>query len=252
MKTNIILAGVGGQGVLSLAAILDKAAIRSGLYFKQSEVHGMSQRGGAVYAHLRISDKPIQSDLIPKGAADMILSLEPLEALRYLEYLKELGILITSITPMQNIPDYPSLEQIEKAIFQLPRQLSIDSEQLARLAGNVRAQNAVMLGAASYYLPFNPDLLKVILRETFESKGERIVDVNLTAFNYGANEGRVFRTLMEKDLDPKTALKIVSKLEPNDLDQEILDEWADRCKHEPQIIGYLMKHEGLFSLRQNR
>ena len=87
MKTDIILCGVGGQGILSIATVLGQAATASGLYLKQAEVHGMSQRGGDVQSNLRLSTERIWSDLIPKGQADLIISMEPMEALRYLPYL---------------------------------------------------------------------------------------------------------------------------------------------------------------------
>jgi indolepyruvate ferredoxin oxidoreductase, beta subunit len=112
MKTDIILAGVGGQGILTIAATIGMAAVNKNLYLKQAEVHGMSQRGGDVQSNLRISDKPIYSDLIAKGCADIILSVEPMEALRYLPYLKKGGYVITNIVPFKNIPDYPETESI--------------------------------------------------------------------------------------------------------------------------------------------
>ena len=105
MKSDIILSGVGGQGIVSIAATIAMAALDSNLNIKQSEVHGMSQRGGAVYSHLRISDTDISSDLIPLGKADIIISVEPMESLRYLPWLKEDGWLVTNSTPFINIPD---------------------------------------------------------------------------------------------------------------------------------------------------
>ncbi|HSE37567.1 MAG TPA: 2-oxoacid:acceptor oxidoreductase family protein, partial [Blastocatellia bacterium] len=112
MKYDIILAGVGGQGVLSVSAVIGSAARSQGLFVKLSEVHGMSQRGGGVVANLRLADKPIASDLIPLGGASMILSMEPLESLRYLNYLSPEGVLITSTNPVVNIPDYPNLDEL--------------------------------------------------------------------------------------------------------------------------------------------
>src|SRR5690606_26032269 len=105
MKTDIILAGDGGQGILSIAAILGAASIIEYLYLKQAETHGMSQRGGEVVSHLRISDLPVYSDLIPMGTADIILSVEPLESLRYLPYLKKDGTVVTNTTEFRNIPN---------------------------------------------------------------------------------------------------------------------------------------------------
>ncbi|MCD4681496.1 MAG: 2-oxoacid:acceptor oxidoreductase family protein, partial [Bacteroidales bacterium] len=105
MKKDIILAGVGGQGILSIAAIIGYAAVNTGLFLKQAEVHGMSQRGGDVQSNLRLSDKEIASDLIPKGKADLIISVEPMESLRYLPWLSTEGWLITNTNPYINIPN---------------------------------------------------------------------------------------------------------------------------------------------------
>ncbi|MGB9836607.1 MAG: indolepyruvate oxidoreductase subunit beta, partial [Candidatus Saccharicenans sp.] len=158
------------------------------LFFKQAEVHGMSQRGGAVQSHLRISDGHIYSDLIPLGQADMILSVEPLETLRYFEYLKPQGAVVSSSTPYKNIPDYPDLEEVFRAIRQVPVHVLIDSEKLAREAGSVKAQNMVMLGAASVFLPLSEDNLKKYIRVLFEKRGEQVVETNLKAFALGRQE----------------------------------------------------------------
>src|SRR4030042_5605627 len=115
MKQDIILAGVGGQGILSIAFVIAGAALEDGLEVKQAEVHGMSQRGGAVQSHLRLSQERIFSDLIPKGEADLILSVEPLEALRYVDYLRPEGMVVSSRPPFVNIPDYPDLGTILSA-----------------------------------------------------------------------------------------------------------------------------------------
>ena len=112
MKKDIILSGVGGQGILSIAAIIGQAALKDNLYMKQAEVHGMSQRGGDVQSNLRISDRPISSDLIPHGKCDLIISLEPMESLRYVEYLSQDGWLVTNETPFINIPNYPEQEKV--------------------------------------------------------------------------------------------------------------------------------------------
>ncbi len=190
MKYDIILAGVGGQGILSIAFVIDNAALEEGLNFKQAEVHGMSQRGGAVQSHLRLSDGQIYSDLIPLGQADMILSVEPLETLRYFEYLKPDGAVISSSTPYQNISDYPVLEEIYREIKKVPVHVLIDSEKIAREAGSVRAQNMVMLGAASLFLPVKEETLKKYVQVLFERRGPQIVQVNLKAFDLGREAAR--------------------------------------------------------------
>jgi len=172
MQYNIILAGVGGQGILSIAYIIDNAALRKGLLIKQAEVHGMAQRGGAVQSHLRLSDQPIHSDLIPQGAADMILSVEPLEALRYCQFLRPGGIVVSSSTSFVNIPDYPSDTDLYSGLAKIPDLVLINSERLARAAGSARAQNIVMIGAASPDLPVESEHQKEFIRQLFEAKGD--------------------------------------------------------------------------------
>ncbi|HVP39370.1 MAG TPA: indolepyruvate oxidoreductase subunit beta [Candidatus Saccharimonadales bacterium] len=189
MKCDIILSGVGGQGVLSLAGLIGYGAIAEGLHAKQSEVHGMAQRGGAVQAHLRLADRPIHSDLIPRGAADMILSMEPLESLRYLDYLSPAGTLVTATNPFVNIPDYPALEGVLARIRELPHAILVDAESLAREAGEVQAMNTVMVGAASHLLPLKPETLEKVVRQVFGPMGERMVEVNLAAFRAGRKAG---------------------------------------------------------------
>ena len=185
MKYDIILAGVGGQGVLSVSAIIGAAARSQGLFVKLSEVHGMSQRGGCVEANLRLSDKPIASDLIPRGSASMILSMEPLESLRYLNYLSPEGILITSTDPVVNIPDYPNLDELVLKIRSLPHNKLVDSEQLARQAGSARATNMVIIGAASHFLPVNVESLEDSIKNLFAGKGDKVAGINLKAFRAG-------------------------------------------------------------------
>jgi len=185
MKYDIILAGVGGQGVLSVGSIIASSAMREGLAVKQSEVHGMSQRGGAVLANLRLADGPIASDLIPLGTARMILSMEPLESLRYLRYLAPDGAVITSSNPLVNIPDYPDLEPLLGRIRSLPKAVLVDSERLARQAGSARATNMVMVGAASHLLPLELETMEHFIRTVFASKGEKVVETNLKAFRAG-------------------------------------------------------------------
>lgn len=185
MRFDIVLAGVGGQGVLSIAAILADAAGRSGLTVKQAEVHGMAQRGGAVQAGLRIADGPIAGDLIPRGGADMILAMEPVEALRYLEFLAPAGTLITSADPFENIPDYPDLAAVHDTVRSIPNSVLVEAGRLAREAGSQRAGNVVMVGAASTRLPLAADTIEASIREGFATKGELVVEVNLRAFRAG-------------------------------------------------------------------
>ncbi len=185
MKKDIIISGVGGQGILTISAVLDTAALESGYNVKQSEVHGMSQRGGAVQSHVRISDKPVYSDLIPKGKADLILSVEPMELLRYLPYLHPEGYLVTDINPFKNIPNYPDEAELKAQIEQFPYHRIVDARTLAKRAGNFRAANIVMIGAVSDLLPFEDELLKKVITNLFQRKGDRIVQMNLDAFDLG-------------------------------------------------------------------
>ncbi len=185
MKQDIILAGVGGQGIISIAYVIASAALEEGLEVKQAEVHGMSQRGGAVQSHLRLSRQRIWSDLIPRGEADLILSVEPLEALRYLDYLRPDGMVISSRVPFVNIRDYPDVEILLRKIREAPRHLIIDSEKLAREAGSSRTQNMVLLGAAAGRLMVKEEGLTQFIRTLFERHGENIVAANLKAFALG-------------------------------------------------------------------
>jgi indolepyruvate ferredoxin oxidoreductase beta subunit len=185
MKQDIILAGVGGQGIISIAYVIASTALEEGLELKQAEVHGMSQRGGAVQSHLRISQERIWSDLIPRGEADLVLSVEPLETLRYVDYLRPGGIVIASRTPFVNIRDYPEVEMLLDKIREIPRHLIIDSEKLAKEAGSSRTQNMVMLGAAARYLMVKGENLTKFIKVLFERHGETIVAANLKAFALG-------------------------------------------------------------------
>ena len=186
MKTDMIIAGVGGQGILSIAAALGSAALDNDLYMKQAETHGMSQRGGDVQSFMRISDKPIYSDLIPKSGADIILSVEPMEALRYLPYLKKGGYVVTNSTPFINITDYPEQEKLEATIKALPNYVLIDADRIAKEeVGSARAFNFVMLGAASPFIDVPFEYLEEGIRKIFARKGEEVVDMNIKALHAG-------------------------------------------------------------------
>lgn len=188
MKTDIILSGVGGQGILSIAAVIGAAAIESGLHVKQAEVHGMSQRGGAVQSHLRISDKPIHSDLIPEGECDMILSVEPMESLRYLPFLSKEGWVITNSTPFINISNYPEHEEIYGKIKELKNSVLLDADSIAAQVGTKKISNIVMLGAASGFLGLELESLRRSITALFGRKGDEIVQMNLQALEAGQNE----------------------------------------------------------------
>jgi indolepyruvate ferredoxin oxidoreductase beta subunit len=190
MKYDVVLAGVGGQGVMSVAAIISQAAVEEGLEVRQSEVHGMAQRGGAVLAHLRIADKPIASDLVPRGAADMILGTEPLEGLRYANWLSPNGIFVTAADPMANIPNYPEISSVIEAIEGFPSYRIINALPLAKDAGLSRSVNMVMVGAASTFLPISVKALEKMIERMFISKDESAVEANKKAFNFGRNAAK--------------------------------------------------------------
>ncbi len=185
MKTDIILAGVGGQGILSIAAVIGEAAVTNNLNIKQAEVHGMSQRGGDVQSNLRISDRPIASDLIPLGKADLIISLEPMEALRYLPYLSENGWLVTNSESFINIPNYPEMEQLMAEINKLPRKIVLNVTDIAKEIGSIRSANIVMLGAATPFLGIPFEQIEEGVRRIFGRKGEEIVATNVNALHAG-------------------------------------------------------------------
>ena len=176
MKKDIILSGVGGQGILSIATVIGKAALKDGLYMKQAEVHGMSQRGGDVQSNLRISDQPIASDLIPTGKCDLIISLEPMEALRYLPYLSPEGWLVTNEAPFINIPNYPAEEDIKA---------EINVNEVAKEVGSPRVANIVLLGATIPFLGIDYAKVQDSIREIFQRKGNAIVELNLKALAAG-------------------------------------------------------------------
>lgn len=185
MKTDIILAGVGGQGILSIAASLGAAALNENYFLKQAETHGMSQRGGAVVSHLRIADHPIYSDLIPTGQADLILSVEPMESLRYLPYLSPQGSLVTNTAEFVNIPNYPELENTFNELSKKINIIRIDADQIAKETGNPKASNMVMLGAASPFIAIHEEIIIKGIETIFKAKGDKIVEMNIEAFKAG-------------------------------------------------------------------
>jgi indolepyruvate ferredoxin oxidoreductase, beta subunit len=185
MKKDIILAGVGGQGILSIAASIGLAAIDMGLHLKQAEVHGMSQRGGDVQSHLRISDKDIASDLIPFGKADLIISVEPMESLRYLPMLSPEGWVITNTKPFINISNYPEKNELLKEIESLPRKIALDADKIARETGSAKSANMVILGASSPFLEIPYEYLEKAIEKLFGRKGESVIKANKEALKAG-------------------------------------------------------------------
>ena len=186
MKKDIILCGVGGQGILSIATIIGEAATKAGLHLKQAEVHGMSQRGGDVQSNLRLSTDPIYSDLIPMGGTDVVISMEPMESLRCLPYLSKNGTIVTSSKPFINIPNYPDEAALNAELDALPSVVKLDIESIAKDAGNARGANMVLLGMAAPFIEIvTVEQLRDAIAVVFARKGEKVVEGNLKAFDMG-------------------------------------------------------------------
>ena len=217
MEQNIILAGVGGQGILTIARAISSAAVRQGLKVKQAEVHGMSQRGGAVQSHLRVSDHELFSDLIPMGRADLVISVEPLETLRYAQYLSDGGVVVASSNAFVNIGNYPPVEGTLDRIAQFPSHVVLDVNGLARAAGSIRAANIVTLGAASLFVVMDAATLEEAVLEMFRAKGPKIVETNSRAFQFGRNAALAYREGLQRGGMPRAVRRWVETLSPEQL-----------------------------------
>lgn len=230
MNFDLVLAGVGGQGVLSIAWVLDHAAHATGLQLKQSEVHGMAQRGGAVSAFVRLSDAPIASDLIAAGSASLIAGVEPLEALRYTGLLRTDGTIVTDVTPMVNIDNYPEHAAMYAVLFAAPNLVAVDATRLAQAAGTVKAQNTVVLGAAAPLLPLPLEIIEAQLQALFEPKGDRIVQANLRAFRMGCAATGFVQALRAAGVPSARAARVSSRLgfTPQAVPAELVEAWAER------------------------
>lgn len=186
MATNVIFAGVGGQGVILASKVLMEVAREAGFDVKESEVHGMAQRGGSVECNVRIDDR-VYSPLIPKGGADYVVSFELLEAMRKIDYLAPDGWLIVNRLQVDPAPvktgamEYP--DNIEEWITaNIPNQRVIETKDLLREAGNKKALNIVMLGVLSNYLGFSEEAWHQAIRNQVK---EKFLDLNLKAFDLG-------------------------------------------------------------------
>ncbi len=221
MEHNLILAGVGGQGTLTIAQAISLAAMRRGWNVKQAEVHGMAQRGGAVQSHLRFADHELHSDVIPRGAADMILAVEPLESLRYLDFLSEHGSIVASTVPFVNIPDYPPIEQVLEKIAQFPNHVLVDADRLARAAGSGRAVNTVMLGAASGLLGLDAADIEASIAQMFERKGPAVVQVNQRACRFGRNAAVAYVEGLKRGASAQEVRHWIETLPPDVLEEEV-------------------------------
>jgi len=203
MELNIILAGVGGQGILTIAQAISLAAMRRGWTVKQAEVHGMSQRGGAVYSHLRLADHEIHSDLISLGECDLILAMEPLEALRYVPYLRESGCIVSNTTPVVNITNYPPIESVLDRISKRQEHVLLDTERLAKASGSGLAGNSVLLGAASLQFDGEGNDWEEAICDRFTPKGPRVVEANRRAFRFGRSAAAVYRDAIQRGASPR-------------------------------------------------
>lgn len=230
MNFDLVLCGVGGQGVLSTAYVVDHAAVDAGLHFKQPEVHGMAQRGGAVSAQVRLADAPVESDLISDGTAQAILSVEPMEGLRYLKLLRGDGWLITDVTPLKNIAEYPDLERLFHVLFTVPHVIAVDATRLAAKAGAMKAQNMVVLGAAARFLPVPIELLERHITGLFQAKGERLVTANLKAFRMGVAAAAFGAALVQRGVPRPLVARTLARLDfsPTPVDEKVVAAWADR------------------------
>jgi len=232
MNYDLVVCGVGGQGVLSIAWVLDHAAVDAGFHLKQPEVHGMAQRGGAVSALVRIADAPIASDLIPDGTARMVLSMEPMEGLRYARMLRPDGWIVTDVTPLRNVAVYPDTARLFDVLFSVPRVIAVDAGRLAHRAGTAKAHNVVMLGAAAALLPVPAALLEQYLRELFADKGPRIVAANVDAFRMGDAAGRFTAALIAGGVPGSVAARVVPRLdfEPRPVPDDVAAAWLARLR----------------------
>lgn len=184
MKLDIIFAGVGGQGIVSIASMIVEAAAINSLHAKQNEVHGMAQRGGAVSCHVRISDQPIWADIIPKGSADFIVATEPMEALRYADFLKPDGVIISSNQPVKNIP-YPEEEKVFSAIKERGSSIIVDTAAITKELNNSKVANIAVLGAFSKKAGIFQENIESLIKKRFASKGDAVISTNLKAFQMG-------------------------------------------------------------------
>ena len=230
MQKNILIAGVGGQGILSVAYVICSAALDEGLNFKQAEVHGMAQRGGAVQSNLRISSEPIHSDLIAKGTCDLLLSVEPLEALRYIEYLSPSGTIVTSINPFVNIPNYPTMDAIWEEADKVDSVIPIDADSIAKQAGNALSANMVMLGAGSFVLPLKTDGLEKWVADLWSAKGEKVVGMNVKAFHAGRKMAEFLFASKKAGADHSMLRALTASVPYENADPARAREWVDLLK----------------------
>ncbi len=245
MKYDIILAGVGGQGILTIAYLLDNAAVNRGLSFKQAEVHGMAQRGGAVYSHMRISDQPVISDLIPEGSADMILSVEPLEVQRYLHFLQPRGVVVSNNQTFTNIPDYPAESDVIGALLNLKNAMVFNARKIALAARSPRSENVATVGVAVPFLPFDVADFQPILKELFQARGEQVVQANLDVLDMGHRAGLFYKGLLDKGVQNDLIYELVRHIDVKTTDPGLVNRFAEVLLARPdECRQALMRIEG--------
>lgn len=232
MNYDLVIAGVGGQGVLTIAAVIDRAVHEAGLFFKQSEVHGMAQRGGAVSAYVRIADHPVASDLIADGGASMVISVEPLEALRYTRQLSPDGWIISDVSPLINQEAYPAPKALFEVLFSVPRLVVLDATRLAQQAGTVKAQNIVVLGAAASKLPLPLELFEHQVKALFAPKGDRIVKANVNAFRLGHAASEFAAGLVAAGVASTLVAQVLPRMafEPEPVPEQWVQAWSQRLQ----------------------
>jgi indolepyruvate ferredoxin oxidoreductase beta subunit len=232
MTYDLVVCGVGGQGVLSVAWVIDQAAVDAGFHLKQPEVHGMAQRGGAVSALIRIADAPIASDLIPEGTASLVLSIEPMESLRYANMLRPDGWIVTDVTPFRNLAVYPDTDRLFDVLFSVPHVVAVDANRLAHKAGTVKAHNMVMVGAALPLLPVPATLIEKYVRALFAAKGERIASANVDAVRMGEAASRFTAALVAGGVPRSVAVRVVPRLdfEPRPVADDVTAAWIERLR----------------------
>jgi indolepyruvate ferredoxin oxidoreductase beta subunit len=177
-------------------------------------------------SHLRIADRPIYSDLIPLRSADLVLSVEPMEALRYRDYLGADGTLVASVQPVVNIPDYPDRAELIQRLLDVGRCVLVNGDRVARAAGSGRASNIGMLGAASPFLPLPVPVMEEFIRQLFGRKGERLVEINLKAFHYGRAHGEFFRQCLEAGAPAALLLELMDHLDAATIDPRAARPWS--------------------------
>lgn len=188
-KCDIVIVGVGGQGVILISEIIGRAALKAGLPVRAAETHGMAQRGGSVINHTRLGC--IYGPMVPEGGADLLVALEPAEALRYGRYLSSGGVALVNTKPV--LPTtvttghfrYPDIEEILAPLRGVGRVISMNATEIAERAGNSQTANIVMLGAMSRFMPIEEALILDALRDSVPAK---YIDVNLKAFEMGKAE----------------------------------------------------------------